>query len=123
MRAAYVDLHRAGYAHSAEAWEDGRLVGGCYGVALGTAFFGESMFARAPDASKVAFVVLCAHLAAWGFSFIDSQVTNDHTARFGTVEIPRAAFLARVAEAVARPGRPGPWAADDAITREVRRRS
>jgi leucyl/phenylalanyl-tRNA--protein transferase len=109
MQGAYIALHEAGFAHSVEAWQDDRLVGGLYGVALGGAFFGESMFARAPDASKVCFVRLCRQLAAWGFGLVDSQVTNDHTVRFGTVEIPRAAFVARVRQEFEKPTRRGPW--------------
>lgn len=109
IQRAYTRLHRRGLAHSAEAWLDGELVGGLYGVCMGGVFFGESMFARAPDASKVAFVVLCRQLVAWNIRLIDSQVTNEHTARFGMVEIPRAEFLARVKTALDQPTRPGPW--------------
>lgn len=112
MRKAYKELHEAGIAHSAEAWDGDQLVGGLYGIALGGAFFGESMFARAPDASKIAFVVLCRHLAKWGFGLIDSQVTNEHTARFGTVEIPRSEFLQRVRDELKKPGMPGKWAVE-----------
>jgi leucyl/phenylalanyl-tRNA--protein transferase len=112
MRKAYRQLHEAGIAHSAEAWQGDELVGGLYGIALGGAFFGESMFARAPDASKIAFVTLCRHLERWGFGLIDSQVTNEHTARFGTVEIPRSEFLARVREELKKPGKPGKWAVE-----------
>jgi leucyl/phenylalanyl-tRNA--protein transferase len=115
MREAYGRLHALGVAHSAEAWQDGQLVGGLYGVALGGAFFGESMFARAPDASKLAFVALCRHLEAWGFGLIDSQVTNDHTERFGTVEIPRSEFLARIRAEQQKPGRPGLWTFEPAL--------
>lgn len=109
IQRAYTRLHRRGLAHSAEAWLDGELVGGLYGVCMGGVFFGESMFARAPDASKVAFVVLCRQLVEWNIRLIDSQVTNEHTARFGMVEIPRAEFLARVKKALEQPTRPGPW--------------
>ncbi len=112
MRKAYRQLHESGIAHSAEAWQGDELVGGLYGIALGGAFFGESMFARAPDASKIAFVTLCRHLEKWGFGLIDSQVTNEHTARFGTVEIPRSEFLARVREELKKPGKPGKWAVE-----------
>lgn len=112
MIEAYVRLHELGFVHSVEAWENGELVGGLYGVALGGAFFGESMFALRPDASKVAFVVLCRQLARWGFELIDSQVSNDHTRRFGTREIPRDVFLAAVRELVRRPSRRGPWTFD-----------
>lgn len=112
MVEAYVRLHELGIVHSAEAWADGELVGGLYGVALGGAFFGESMFARRPDASKVAFVVLCRQLTRWGFELIDSQITNEHTRRFGTVEISRRSFLAAVRELVRRPGHVGAWRLD-----------
>lgn len=113
MRDAYRRLHEAGVAHSAEAWMGDRLVGGLYGVSLGGAFFGESMFALEPDASKIAFVTLCRHLEKWGFGLIDSQVTNEHTARFGTEEIPRAEFLTRVQAELRKPGRVGKWAVEN----------
>jgi leucyl/phenylalanyl-tRNA--protein transferase len=112
MKTAYVALHEAGLAHSAEAWLGGALVGGLYGVSLGGVFFGESMFAKAPDASKIAFVTLCQQLARWDIPLIDSQVTNEHTARFGTVEIPREEFITRVHALISRPTRRGPWALD-----------
>lgn len=104
MRAAYVELHRRGYAHSAEAWLDDRLVGGLYGVTLGTAFFGESMFTRADDASKVAFVTLMERLASFGYTLVDCQVYTDHLANFGAVEWPRRRFQRSLSEALrARP--------------------
>jgi leucyl/phenylalanyl-tRNA--protein transferase len=112
LAAAYRRLHELGFAHSAEAWEGGQLVGGLYGVSLGGAFFGESMFARRPDASKVAFVTLVRQLAAWGFDLIDCQVHTEHLARFGAVEWPRARFLAALAASLARPSRCGPWRLD-----------
>ncbi len=112
MNRAYVHLHELGLAHCAEAWENGVLVGGLYGVALGAMFFGESMFTTVPDASKSTFVTLCAQLDRWGFELIDSQVTNPHTARFGTVEIARDEFLRRVRELVQLPTRRGNWALD-----------
>lgn len=112
MVEAYVRLHELGFVHSVEAWADGELAGGLYGVALGGAFFGESMFALRPDASKVAFVVLCRQLARWNFQLIDSQVSNDHTRRFGTREIPRDQFLSAVRELVRLPTRRGPWGFD-----------
>src|SRR5205823_2060922 len=83
MKDAYVELHRLGLAHSAESWQDGKLVGGLYGVSLGSAFFGERMFARAPDASKVAFVTLIEWLRGKNFTLIDCQVHTEHLARFG----------------------------------------
>jgi leucyl/phenylalanyl-tRNA--protein transferase len=109
MIEAYVELHRRGVAHSAEAWKDGELAGGLYGVSLGGAFFGESMFARAPDASKVAFVTLVRQLAGWGVDLVDCQVRTEHLARFGAVEWPRKRFLAALAEALQKPTRLGPW--------------
>lgn len=112
MELGYTKLHELGYAHSIEAWKDGELVGGLYGVSLGHAFFGESMFAEAPDASKAAFTVLVAHLRAWKFSLLDCQMKTPHLARFGAEEIPRSAFLAQLRSAVAQPTRLGPWAVE-----------
>lgn len=112
MMEAYVELNRLGLAHSAEAWEEGKLVGGLYGVALGGVFFGESMFTHVADASKVTFITLCAQLDRWSFGMIDSQVTNPHTARFGMVEIPRAEFIQRVHLMLERPSRTGQWTLD-----------
>jgi leucyl/phenylalanyl-tRNA--protein transferase len=106
---AYVELHRQGLAHSAEAWSAGRLVGGLYGVSLGAVFFGESMFATVPDASKAAFATLVAQLSAWGFSLIDCQIYSRHLASLGARERPREEFLAALSSAVRRPGRTGPW--------------
>ena len=97
---AYVTLHRLGHAHSVEAWKDGELVGGLYGVALGRVFFGESMFARAPDASKAAFVTVARALFDAGCLLIDCQVETDHLARFGAADIPRRRFLQLLAPAV-----------------------
>jgi leucyl/phenylalanyl-tRNA--protein transferase len=114
MREAYVELHRRGVAHSAEAWCDGELCGGLYGVSLGGAFFGESMFAARPDASKVAFVTLMRQLAAWGIDLVDCQVKTAHLARFGAREQPRAEFLRALREAMSRPTRFGPWSLDRA---------
>ncbi len=106
---AYVLLHELGLAHSAEAWQAGELVGGIYGVSLGRAFFGESMFARAPNASKVAFATLAQRLAEWQFVMIDCQITNPHLQSLGAQEIPRADFLGRLAEALKFPRRRGKW--------------
>jgi len=111
---AYDELHRRGVAHSAEAWQDGELCGGLYGVSLGGAFFGESMFARAPDASKVAFVTLVQQLVRWGIDLVDCQVHTEHLARFGAEEWPRARFLAALDEALKKPTRSGPWRLPDA---------
>jgi leucyl/phenylalanyl-tRNA--protein transferase len=109
MVRAYRKLHELGYAHSAEAWMDGELAGGLYGVSLGGGFFGESMFARADDASKVAFVTLVEQLGRWGIDLIDCQVHTEHLARFGAVEWPRERFLARLATALEKPTRSGRW--------------
>lgn len=109
MIAAYEALHAAGHAHSAEAWLDGELVGGAYGVAVGRAFFGESMFHRVTDASKVAFVVLARFLERQEFQFIDCQQATGHLRRFGAVEISRSAFMRRLRAARECPDLPGPW--------------
>ncbi len=100
MIALYTELHHMGYAHSVESWYQGQLVGGLYGVALGGAFFGESMFSRMPDASKVAFVALIERLRERGFVLLDAQYSNPHTQRLGAIEIPRSEFLARLRVAV-----------------------
>ena len=118
----YEALHELGLAHSVEAWdESGALVGGVYGVSLGAVFFGESMFATAPDASKVAFVTLLGNLLAWDFTLVDCQVYTDHLARFGAVTWPRPRFLATLHEALRRPTRRGKWRFElgpiDALTR------
>jgi leucyl/phenylalanyl-tRNA--protein transferase len=112
MIAAYAKLHEAGHAHSVETWIEGTLVGGLYGVAIGRAFFGESMFATRTDASKIAFVHLVRQLARWDFGTIDCQMKTAHLASLGALEIPRAAFLADVARLVTEPGVPGPWTLD-----------
>lgn len=98
--ASYVALHRAGAAHSIECWQDGRLAGGLYGVHLGGAFFGESMFHRVTDASKVALVTLVDVLTRNGFGLLDIQWVTPHLAQFGAVEIPRADYLARLKRAL-----------------------
>ncbi len=91
--ALFTELHQFGLAHSIETWADGRLVGGVYGLSLGAAFFGESMFSRTTDASKVALVHLVARLRKSGFMLLDTQFMTDHLQRFGAVEIPRQDFL------------------------------
>lgn len=101
VMAAYGALHRRGHAHSVECWQGGRLVGGLYGVSLGGAFFGESMFHRVTDASKVALVHLVRRLRRRGFVLLDTQYTTPHLERFGVVEIPRAAYERRLARALA----------------------
>ena len=90
---SYCALHRAGFAHSVEIWREGRLVGGLYGVALGGVFFGESMFHRATDASKVALVALIERLRTRGFGLLDTQWVTEHLRQFGAIEIPRAEYL------------------------------
>jgi leucyl/phenylalanyl-tRNA--protein transferase len=106
---AYTRLHDLGFAHSIEAWSDGALVGGLYGVSLGAAFFGESMFARAPDASKIAFVAAVRQLDAWGVGLIDCQVHTEHLERFGAYEVPRLAYLEMLHTALDQPTRRGRW--------------
>lgn len=112
MEAAYNTLHRAGYAHSAEAWRDGELVGGLYGVGLGQLYSGESMFASVDDASKVAFVWLARQLQAWGFALIDCQVRTKHLARFGAEECPRVRYLEQLQPLVRARSRVGRWTFD-----------
>jgi leucyl/phenylalanyl-tRNA--protein transferase len=116
MKRAYLELYRQGVAHSAEAWAGDVLVGGLYGVSLGGAFFGESMFATAPDASKVAFVLLVEQLQHWGIGLVDCQVYTDHLARFGAYEWPRAEYLAALRAALRQPTRGGRWKWDASPT-------
>lgn len=115
MVAAYEELHRAGWAHSVEARLDGELVGGVYGVAVGRAFFGESMFYREPEASKVAFVWLAQLLESWGYGLIDCQQTTAHLLRFGAREIPRRRFLEQLSTLVTQPPADGAWTMPDAF--------
>jgi leucyl/phenylalanyl-tRNA--protein transferase len=112
MLEAYTRLHELGYAHSVETWQEGELVGGLYGVALGGAFFAESMFTRVPDASKVALVSLVRQLQTWGFRLMDCQQASPHVMRFGAEEIPRRNFLEYLATALALPDRRGHWKFD-----------
>ena len=108
---AYNRLYHLGHAHSIEAWEDGQLIGGIYGIALGQLFCGESMFSRRSGASKLALVALARLLHSWDFPLIDTQVANAHTLSLGAVEIPRAQYLQDVATLRRQPGQPGNWAA------------
>ncbi len=110
------ELHALGLAHSVEAWQEGQLVGGLYGLAIGKAFFGESMYALRPDASKVAFATFVRELAAMEFSLVDCQQETDHLRRFGAEPWPRARFLDALAKAVAQPGRLGKWSMGAAAT-------
>ncbi|MGH8497128.1 MAG: leucyl/phenylalanyl-tRNA--protein transferase [Gammaproteobacteria bacterium] len=109
MRAAFQILFELGHAHSVECWRDGTLAGGVYGLALGRVFFGESMFSRRSDASKVALHTLAEYLRERGFAFIDCQVASPHLASLGAVRIPRRRFLAELAAHVAEELRPGRW--------------
>ena len=109
MLDAYTRLHELGYAHSVETWQEGRLVGGLYGVAIGGAFFAESMFTRVDDASKVALVRLVTQLQAWNFRLIDCQQFSPHVRRFGAEEIPRRAFITHLNQALTLPDRRGRW--------------
>jgi leucyl/phenylalanyl-tRNA--protein transferase len=113
MQQAYIQLHGLGYAHSVETWHDGQLVGGLYGVSLGKAFFGESMFHRMTDASKVALATLVEKLKAWEFYFIDSQMTTEHMLRLGAQELSRRIFLKQLRGALRFPTKRGKWRIDD----------
>lgn len=109
MIAAYCALHELGYAHSVETWRDGELVGGLYGVAIGRMFYGESMFSRETNASKVALAHLSRQLERWDFGLIDCQMNTPHLASLGAREIPRAEFVERLAQLIELPGIPSPW--------------
>ncbi|MBL8742706.1 MAG: leucyl/phenylalanyl-tRNA--protein transferase [Myxococcales bacterium] len=109
MLEAYVELHRLGFAHSAEAYLGDELVGGLYGVSLGGAFFGESMFASQPDASKIAFVTLVRKLDEWGIDLIDCQVHTEHLERFGAEPWPREKYLRELGRRLEKPTRRGTW--------------
>ena len=113
---AYIKLHKLGFAHSVEAWSDsGELVGGLYGVSLGSMFFGESMFARSPNASKAAFIALSRHLAAQEFDLIDCQIMNPHLASMGAQHITRPSFLEALERAMKHPTIRGIWALDPPV--------
>lgn len=112
MKAAYLELHLRGYAHSVEVWQEDVLVGGLYGVSLGAAFFGESMFSHRPDTSKTALAYLSRQLSLWGFQLIDCQVPTDHLKRLGAVEVPRRRFLEELGQSLQSETRLGTWAFD-----------
>lgn len=117
MIEAYIVLHELGFAHSIEAWDlsgddGGKLVGGLYGVSIGRAFFGESMFALEPDASKIAFAAFVRQLDVWNFDFIDCQVETSHLSRFGAIEWPRNQFLEALDAALEADTRRGKWTFD-----------
>lgn len=109
MIAAYTRLHEKGVAHSVEAWQDDKLVGGLYGVSLGRTFFGESMFSLKSNSSKVALAALCRHLTALKFDLIDCQVATDHLASMGAVEIPRSLFLQKLTRSLNKKPVKGSW--------------
>ena len=112
MLAAYTQLAAQGHAHSVETWLNGKLVGGLYGVAAGRMFYGESMFSRVADASKVALACLVHQLIRWEFELIDCQMSTSHLASLGAREIPRAEFLRHVARLSAQPATASPWTLD-----------
>jgi leucyl/phenylalanyl-tRNA--protein transferase len=120
MIRAYQRLHDAGAAHSLEVWIDESLVGGLYGVAIGRMFFGESMFSRAPNGSKIALVVLAAQLARWKFPLIDCQMQTTHLATMGAREITRARFVRVVGQLVQQAAVPAPWHLDGDLTATFR---
>ncbi|MBL8447308.1 MAG: leucyl/phenylalanyl-tRNA--protein transferase [Zoogloeaceae bacterium] len=112
MRLAYLAMHELGYAHSVECWQEGELVGGLYGMAFGAAFFGESMFCRATDASKIALAHLARHLDRKGFAVIDCQMETAHLASLGAERIPRTDFVAMLNAIIPRGPAPGRWPHD-----------
>jgi leucyl/phenylalanyl-tRNA--protein transferase len=112
MKHAYQDLHERGHAQSIEVWQGRELAGGLYGVSLGRAFYGESMFSRIDDGSKIALHYLCRQLRAWDFELMDCQISSPHLATLGAVEIPREQFLGRLRAAVAQPAPTGRWRFD-----------
>ena len=109
MITAYTRLHAAGFAHSVEVWHEGRVAGGLYGVSIGNAFFGESMFSLVSDASKAALVYLAAALRHWSIGLIDCQLTTGHLLSMGACEVPRLEFLERLAQALRAETRTGAW--------------
>lgn len=116
MLNAYVELHRRGYAHSVETWEANELVGGLYGVALGGAFFGESMFSHVTDASKVALVCTARHLASWRYRLIDCQLPTEHLTSLGAVSVPRREYMVLLKAALDDSGRATPWHFDTGLS-------
>ena len=109
MITAYSRLHQIGHAHSIETWMEGQLVGGLYGVSIGRMFYGESMFSRKTDASKIALAHLSAQLQRWNFGMIDCQMNTSHLASLGAREIPRREFIARLQELIHYPDIASPW--------------
>mgnify|MGYP001944301255 FL=1 len=113
MISAYTQLHQLGYAHSIECWQDNKLVGGLYGVAIGKAFFGESMFSHVRDSSKVALVALCQQLQRLGYPMIDCQVHSDHLASLGAQQINRNDFIEHLNNLCQQPQTLSRWQLDD----------
>jgi leucyl/phenylalanyl-tRNA--protein transferase len=109
MRDAYATLHRMGHAHSLEVWVADELCGGIYGLSIGSVFFGESMFSRRTDASKIALVALCRQLHAWGYGLLDCQVGNPHLFRMGAVQLGREAFEEWLEHLVEQRRDAAPW--------------
>jgi leucyl/phenylalanyl-tRNA--protein transferase len=120
MIRAYERMFDAALAHSVEIWMDGELVGGLYGVVLGRMFFGESMFTRRTDASKMAIAVLAMQLCRWQFPWIDCQMRTDHLASLGAMEVPRRVFVETVRDLVKLPSVPLPWRVDEDVTAQSR---
>lgn len=116
IQQAYIKLHEAGYAHSIEVWQNDKLVGGLYGVALGKVFFGESMFSLVPNASKIALTYLCAHLVKWQYCLIDCQVESPHLLSMGAVSISRAEFMQQLTHARDLSSKINKWSVDDDIS-------
>jgi leucyl/phenylalanyl-tRNA--protein transferase len=121
MRQAYAQLHHLGYAHSVEVWQDDRLVGGMYGVSLGKVFFGESMFSRETDASKVAMVYLCKQLECWGFALLDCQVQSAHLDSMGAMPLARDKFIESLARHTDQPMQHRTWTFDDDLKQAILR--
>lgn len=119
MQTAYIQLYESGYAHSVEAWQDEHLVGGLYGVSVGSAFFGESMFSRSNDASKVALVYMVHQLRYWKFEFIDCQVESTHLNSLGAVSINRDDFIMHLNKAIQAPTRQGHWQCDPGLAEVI----
>lgn len=111
MLGAYTRLHAQGHAHSVECWRDGEMVGGVYGVAIGRVFFGESMFSRVTDASKVALALLCRALERWGYGLFDCQMASPHLESLGAVSLPRAHFRSLLDDLIPQPPLPAAWLA------------
>lgn len=116
MVAAYQSIFDLGMGHSVEVWQDGALVGGLYGISLGSMFFGESMFSKVSNASKVALIHLCRRLQTLGFEWVDCQVENPHLTSLGAITVSREEFLEHLRQALKDPTIPGPWTAHSAFS-------